>query len=65
MTTLQKIEKLNKACDWTLDIFHHQEWSIHSYGDDTPLCIEHHYPYFEAKSVKAVVNKAYKFVFNK
>jgi hypothetical protein len=65
MTTIQKIEELNKACDGTLSITSHTEWSIYSYGDNTPLDMGKKYPFISSSNFEDLVNKAYKFVFKK
>ena len=63
MTTIEKIEKLNKECNNSINIVHHSEWEINSYETDTPLSMEKFYPYFHDKSLKKVVDMAYQFVF--
>lgn len=63
MTTLQKIEKLNKKCDETLSFCHYEAWEIHSFRVGSPLSMEKHYPFFKADTLKEVVDLAYKFVF--
>lgn len=66
MTTLQKIEKLNEACNNSLSIVSRPDyWEIHSYGEDSPLEVDRHYPFIKAKTLAEVVDLAYEFVFGK
>lgn len=65
LTTVEKMEALNKECKNTLGLTHFELWEIHSYGDDTPLNMKVKYPYIKAKTIKEVVDLAYQFVFTK
>jgi len=63
MNTASRITKLNEVCDGTLDIVHHNQWEIHSYGDNTPLSMKVKYPFISDPDIKVAVKKAYDFVF--
>jgi hypothetical protein len=64
MTIIEKINKLDKACDNSLAIIHYCDgWEIHSFKDNTPLDYGVKYPYLIADTFKEVINLAYKFVF--
>lgn len=63
MNTTEKIEKLNKECKKSLSICHYTRWEVHSYQNNSLLCMEKHYPFFEADTLKETIDMAYKFVF--
>lgn len=63
MNTASRIDLLNKVCDKTLSITHHDVWQIYSYGDNTPLSMQAKYPFITDPDIKVVVKKAYDFVF--
>jgi len=64
MTTLQKIEKLNEACDGSLGFDHHPYgWEIYSYKSDSPLSTKNHHPYFTNTSLEKLIDEAYSYVF--
>ena len=62
MTTIEKIEKLNKLCKNTLSISHFKEWEISSFGNGTYLNMNLKYPYLKNKSLRMLVNEAYDYV---
>jgi len=62
MTISQKIEKLNRACNYSLSInYLFSSWQCHSYRDNSPL----NGKYIEDKTFEECIEKAYKSVFDK
>jgi hypothetical protein len=68
MTTIQKINKLNKECGFSLgiqcyDFGNRTTWQISAFREESPLAIKNKYPFIEGQTVKEVVDRAYQFVF--
>lgn len=66
MTTIQKLEWLNKVNKNSVNVCHFTGgWEIHSYQDNTPLNnVDSPYPYLHNKSLKKLIDETYEYVKN-
>lgn len=66
MTTIQKVEALNKVCENSLGFqCYSMGWEARSFREKTPLGYSTKRKFIGGKTFEEVVDNAYKFVFNK